>query len=1040
MADKEKDIFKKIEERQNKFFTDIEEESNRAGSLPEQEQMEAFDKIRKARSQATQMFRKQYELAGQGIDPFKDEEEDKNKQGALNFVLDILGKPISALSYGVEGLLGNDLALEKAKKSLTPFYETITGEDVPLRTFKDVLETAGLPQGGSLSEVIPQLYSETGEGTALKKGGFLDPTARGAAGFGIDLIADPLNFLPIGKAVKGIGKLANVGSQALLKKSIREAVYDIPALGKMARGFNKFALLSRTPELQGKAEKAFREFVDTQARINPEEVNRVAKMFSDPEVLGNDAVFQSLADLDDFTRLVEKGDMQEIQRVFPQQINLALKETEQGVKFKPDEFLNVYVAENKLTPKQLLAAKEVRNFLDYEAFQKAKLSVRLEKGIVQPTTEEVSKFMSKEMLRNYLPRDMVKLNILDDLSPEYIAGLSPDQRQVIENLIIKRGMEQTEGLTMKSINLSDQVRGSLPHKHRLYGSFASASNHAVALMGNINRSIPELLFKASSRRRKAEAFQSLNESLTEVFGKNNKFWPKQVKDAITQVSKKPGIDSTKFFTKAWNKYLLNPLKYSLTMPFPAYHVRNIIDDTFRGWEKFGLNWVDSEASKNAAQILTQGHHVVGLGNGLSMTAEDLFSKFTNLGVYKHSLQRADIEHSIKSALKQVQEAPDSVRAKIRNAAGWLPVSETFALKFNNHARIKGALVSLKDTIKNKGIKSLDSVDFDEALLKAAKDSKDAFVDVADLGPVDDFLAQLIPFYRFSRKNIPFHIRQLAENPQRISKLAIARHDMQSHELSPEEEQFLLPYIKDNINLIIDQNPITGNTLLMGGTGLSIEDLNKFYGSDGLMKTIQRLTIGQAAAPLQALYGYISNTHPFFGTELDDYRAKKTYKIMHDFSPLRELVGGVTRTPVRKDPETGKVEYRYELDNPKQNFLVTTALSPLLSVVASRLPGTPGQAAAALLSPRALTTTQQLFNERIGLLEKVIRNTTGVRIDKRNLTQDKLSQMNQKFREAYIDLLGESRRLKQFYKLGLQLTEDNEEELIDSSLLFPEEEE
>src|SRR6185503_15436962 len=67
-----------------------------------------------------------------------------------------------------------------------PFVKKVTGQDVlnalkanPL-TGEQILEKAGAPQGGSLSDVLPSLYSDTGEGLPLQKGGAFDPTKRGA--------------------------------------------------------------------------------------------------------------------------------------------------------------------------------------------------------------------------------------------------------------------------------------------------------------------------------------------------------------------------------------------------------------------------------------------------------------------------------------------------------------------------------------------------------------------------------------------------------------------------------------------------------------------------------------------------------------------------------------------------------------------------------------------------------------------------------------------------------------------------------------------
>lgn len=94
------------------------------------------------------------------------------------------------------------------------------GEDPALApTGKQLAQEIGVPDT-ALSDVMPGLYHEAGQGIkiptsldelksgkysrelGLEKGGLLDPTASGAVGLGIDVAADPLNFIPISEVSK----------------------------------------------------------------------------------------------------------------------------------------------------------------------------------------------------------------------------------------------------------------------------------------------------------------------------------------------------------------------------------------------------------------------------------------------------------------------------------------------------------------------------------------------------------------------------------------------------------------------------------------------------------------------------------------------------------------------------------------------------------------------------------------------------------------------------------------------------------------------
>lgn len=95
-------------------------------------------------------------------------------------------------------------------------------------TGAEYLERAGVPQGPSLSDVVPSAYSPSGEEwLKLQKGGWADPSARGAAGLAIDTVTDPLSYVSLGAsgAAKGalnpISKGIEKGGEALYKSGFK---------------------------------------------------------------------------------------------------------------------------------------------------------------------------------------------------------------------------------------------------------------------------------------------------------------------------------------------------------------------------------------------------------------------------------------------------------------------------------------------------------------------------------------------------------------------------------------------------------------------------------------------------------------------------------------------------------------------------------------------------------------------------------------------------------------------------------------------------
>lgn len=112
-----------------------------------------------------------------------------------------------------------------AVKNFGGRFQRFSDPNVP--EAKDIAARGGVPLT-ALSEKIPGIYSETGEGAKLKKGGFFDPTAAGMAGLGIDL-ATPV---PGVGEIKGFGRLAGGVAKVVGEEGAKAA-------GKVAKGAAK---------------------------------------------------------------------------------------------------------------------------------------------------------------------------------------------------------------------------------------------------------------------------------------------------------------------------------------------------------------------------------------------------------------------------------------------------------------------------------------------------------------------------------------------------------------------------------------------------------------------------------------------------------------------------------------------------------------------------------------------------------------------------------------------------------------------------------
>lgn len=149
-------------------------------------------------------------------------------KGAGRMAIDVLSRPNYAAAGVAEELLspqggGAGAAFERGISELLSGVGPIKGQK---EGFSEVMEQAGVGELGKLSDLIPGIYSETGEGAALQRGGPLDPTARGTLGLGLDIFTDPTTYLTSGGSAvdkfltaKGTRYLSDAG------KAFRDTAY-----------------------------------------------------------------------------------------------------------------------------------------------------------------------------------------------------------------------------------------------------------------------------------------------------------------------------------------------------------------------------------------------------------------------------------------------------------------------------------------------------------------------------------------------------------------------------------------------------------------------------------------------------------------------------------------------------------------------------------------------------------------------------------------------------------------------------------------------
>ena len=176
----------------------------------------------------------------------------QDSPGLFTRVLDIISRPNFAVAGIAEELASGEAFTDAMSRAGREVFSGLFGIEGEKRAFGEVLEHLGVGPGVTSSQVLPFLYTTTGEGLALQEGGPLDVSARGVGGLAADIFLDPLTYITAGTL-----KAGQVGSKFLSKAGlVKRMVEAKKALPTLANGSVD---LARAP---AKVRKAARELLE----------------------------------------------------------------------------------------------------------------------------------------------------------------------------------------------------------------------------------------------------------------------------------------------------------------------------------------------------------------------------------------------------------------------------------------------------------------------------------------------------------------------------------------------------------------------------------------------------------------------------------------------------------------------------------------------------------------------------------------------------------------------------------------------------------
>lgn len=291
---------------------------------------------------------------------------------------------------------------------------------------------------------------------------------------------------------------------------------------------------------------------------------------------------------------------------------------------------------------------------------------------------------------------------------------------------------------------------------------------------------------------------------------------------------------------------------------PAYHAKNTIGNL---WNNYlgGLTTPKPYGDAAAFQIKVAKGNLDGKIAGYP--TKELYDAMATRGIFGEGQYGGDIARRMEEALQGASKNPITLSTKNPILQGGFKMGQTI----EDNARIALYIDQL-----NKGA-SLD---------KAAEHVRKYLFDYGDVSPFEKNVAKrILPFYTWSRKNLPLQLEALATQPDKINKINLAINNIQqANEVQQPDLASVPQYIREQAPVYVASDQQAGTVTAIPLQGLiptfDVGSITKFLNTETAPQGIQKGKLGEA---LSTTMGGVS---PFIKAPLEyianyDFFRKKT---------------------------------------------------------------------------------------------------------------------------------------------------------------------
>lgn len=200
--------------------------------------------------------------------------------------------------------------------------------------------------------------------------------------------------------------------------------------------------------------------------------------------------------------------------------------------------------------------------------------------------------------------------------------------------------------------------------------------------------------------------------------------------------------------------LTNSFKWAMTLPWPAFHARNIMDATVRSMFALGTKALNPTWNRKVFNIMQGGDEIVTI-NGVQYRSDVLLEMFEKLGGQVDFADKIGKTAVAMDVTDPRVLSPFSDNFVMRGANSLADTASTIAGKGDNFFRLSIWLKNMEE-----GMGATDAMAYAQKFL---------FDYANGLSPFErNVMRRLFPFYTFSRFNVPLQLGLMFKRPGMVS--------------------------------------------------------------------------------------------------------------------------------------------------------------------------------------------------------------------------------------------------------------------------------